>query len=147
MASSFSSLTIYRLRSEINGRPITDFADVIDPDRKTTLYQLRRRLDFDAELFVAPPDKGLPPWLTPLQEVFSDVQKLTTENNGAVLTIRIKRNRKFIYFACTFGTGRFLLRPGAIERHYGMRVALNAIYREGSKTDSVTNRLRSVDSK
>jgi uncharacterized protein (TIGR04141 family) len=66
-------------------------------------------------------------------------------SNSAVLVIMVKSNQRVLYFAATFGFGRFLLLPGSFERNYGMRVALNVIYpkRAGAQLE----RVRSVDSK
>jgi uncharacterized protein (TIGR04141 family) len=51
------------------------------------------------------------------------------------------------WFAFAFGaSGRFLLRPNAFERGYGLRAALNIIYPSTVEDDSL-DRLNSVDTK
>jgi uncharacterized protein (TIGR04141 family) len=148
VAEPFSTLTVYRLRDEVNGKRVTKFEDFIDPQKKTTHYSLRGRYNFQAGLFVAPPDEGPPSWLAPLKIGFGALEQIPDSiNNSAVLIIKVRHHGRELHFAATFGFGRFLLRPGAFERNYGMRVALNAIYpkHKGKRLDS--DRLRSVDSK
>ncbi len=149
MANSFSSLTVYRLRDTIGGRRVTDFKDFIDPKKKPTSHNLKARFDFEARLFVAPQEAGLPPWVEPLETGFGKLRDITPSvNNSAVLIIRIKSGQRDLHFALTFGAGRFLLSPDSIQRKYGFRVALNAIYRRPPKAKKLDpNPLRSVDSK
>lgn len=149
MAEQFSSLTVYRLRNEIGQGSVTSFGDFIDPKKKATRHQLKDRFDFNAELFVSPPDEKSPGWLEPLKIGFDGLDEIPDSvRNNAVLIISVKRGKQMLYFAITFGFGRFLLRPGSIERNYGLRVALNAIYPKHSKGQKLDpERLRSVDSK
>jgi uncharacterized protein (TIGR04141 family) len=147
VANSFSSLTVYRLRDTIDGHRVTNFEDFIDLDKKTTSHKLVARFPFEAGLFVAPQNGEQPPWLQPLEIGFGKLSDITPPvGNSVALIIRVKSGRRNLHFALTFGAGRFLLRPDSIQRRYGFRVALNAIYRSEPKTLDLTP-LRSVDSK
>jgi uncharacterized protein (TIGR04141 family) len=65
-----------------------------------------------------------------------------------VLILSVNSGKQPLFFAVTFGFGRFLLKPGTIKRNYGLRVALNAIYPKHGRGEGLNlERLRSVDSK
>lgn len=148
MGQPFTSLTLFRLRDRVAGKPVNQLRDFIDPAKKTSAHSLRGTYDFLAQLFVAPRDEGPPSWLEPLKSGFGALTEIPDSiSSSAVLIIHTKRSGRDLHFAATFGFGRFLLRPGSFERNYGMRVALNAIYprRRGERIDP--ERLRSVDSK
>jgi uncharacterized protein (TIGR04141 family) len=148
MVQPFSSLTLYRLRREVNGSRVKKFDDFIDPEKGATPHTLEGRYDFDAQLFVAPPDEGPPSWLGPLKAGFSQLEEIPDSiSNSAVLIIKVKSSNRELHFASTFGFGRFLLRSGSFERNYGLRVALNAIYPTSKGRQLDFDRLRSVDSK
>ncbi len=146
MAQAFSSLSVYRLRS---GGKDARFQDFIDPKKKPSLHRLKGRYNFDAELFVAPPDEKPPGWLEPLKVGFEGLNEIPDSvKNDAVLILSVNHGKELVFFAITFGFGRFLLRPSTIERNYGLRVALNAIYPKHGKGQKLDpERLRSVDSK
>src|SRR5215470_12743402 len=125
MGESFSSLTLYRLRQ----KKVTDFREFLDPQKKVSAYSLKSKYQFQAQLFVAPPDTGPPSWREPLEAAFGGLGEIPDSvSNCAVLIVGIKTKSSELHFAATFGFGRFLLRAGIFERNYGMRVALNAIY-------------------
>jgi hypothetical protein len=113
MADPFSSLTLYRLRNEVDGHPTTKFHDFIDPERTTTVHGLKETYDFQARLFVAPPEVGPPAWLEPLKAGFGELKGIPDSlSNSAVLIIKVKSGNRTIHFASTFGLGRFLLGSG-----------------------------------
>lgn len=149
MAAEFSSLSIYRLRDKLDGHPIKNFTDFIDPRKRPTSHNLKGRYDFKAQLFVEPPEEKPPGWIEPLKVGFGALDEIPDSvRNNAVLILSVKHRQQEIHFAATFGSGRFLLRSDSFERNYGLRVALNAIYPrrvKGQKQDPL--RLRSVDSK
>jgi uncharacterized protein (TIGR04141 family) len=133
-----------------DGLPVTMLV-VLDAyaRKKPSRHNLKRRYDFKAQLFVEPPEKKEPRWIEPLINRFSGLDDIPDSvRTNAVLLLSIKQRRQELYFAVTFGSGRFLLRSDNIERNYGLRVALNAIYpkhEKGQKLD--LDRLRSVDSR
>jgi len=145
--AAFSSLTLYRLREQDHRRTKVRFAAFLDPKKRTLPYDLTRRFDFDAQLFVSPPEKGAPAWMEPLKTGFADLDLPESVSNSAVLILGVKRGIKRLHFAATFGFGRFLLRQGSYERNYGMRVALNAVYPHRRNEQLDPERLRAVDSK
>lgn len=149
MAKEFSSLSIYRLNDTFGGRHVAKLDDFIDPKKKTSSHTLRGRYNFRAQLFIAPPDEKQPRWLEPLKVGFGDLDEIPDSvRSNAVLIISVKSGRQELFFAATFGFGRFLLRQGSFERNYGLRVALNAIYPKHVQGQKLApERLRSVDSK
>jgi uncharacterized protein (TIGR04141 family) len=148
MPEPFTSLTLYRLHDRVDGQPIRKFEDFIDPEKTTTAHDLKANFDFQARLFVAPPEIGPPAWLEPLKAGFGELRGIPDSvDNTAVLIIKINSQRA-IYFAATFGFGRFLLRSDSFQRNYGLRVAINVIYPKNKGNDrSDFERIRSVDSK
>jgi hypothetical protein len=58
MSQPFPSLTLYRLREEMNGRKVKGTDDFVDLAKKITTYSLQGSYDFDARLYVSPPDQG-----------------------------------------------------------------------------------------
>jgi uncharacterized protein (TIGR04141 family) len=149
MVKSFSSLTLYRLRDQAKRGTSGKYEEFIDPKKKTTAYDLAGSYDFEAGLFVSPPEIGPPNWLEPLQVGFGELKQVPDSvSNSAVLIVEVKRAKRALHFAATFGFGRFLLKPGSFERNYGLRVAINTIYptRKGGSEVNL-DRIRSVDSK
>ena len=149
MSQPFSSLTLYRLHDKIDSKPVQKFDTFIDPDKRTTSHDLKATFDFQARLFVAPPEEGPPAWLEPLEAGFGELKDIPDSvNNTAVLILRIKNGTRPLYFAATFGAGRFLLRSDSFRRNYGLRVAINAIYPKDQEDHSFDfERIRSVESK
>jgi len=114
-----------------------DYEDALEEDEVAILtkHALKRALPFKGALFLAPQRTAPPRWLTFLEGgAQSNLQKLYNASTSAILFIRASRR----IFAFTFGYGRSLLRPTAIERAFGLRVVLNTVDEAG---------LRSVDSK
>jgi uncharacterized protein (TIGR04141 family) len=147
MAEAFSSLTVFRLHDKLAGKAVTDLADYIDREKKVKVHRLKDRYPFEAKLFVANPEIKSPPWVEPLEKGFGTLSEIPDSvSNSAILILGVPSNGVERHFAATFGFGRYLLRPGSVERNYGLRVALNAIYPSHSRRSDF-NRLRSVDSK
>lgn len=137
------SLTIFRLSDEIS-----DFEAAIRTGALATATIHTPRTDlFDSRLYVQAPEARLPAWLPLLQEGFGEGILMTPgAQNSAVLIIRVRRFRRWRYFAVVFGSGRHILEPSAIQRRYGLKVALNAIY-SSDDPDTISARVRSVDAK
>lgn len=137
-------LTVYRIRKAIETDPATSFATVLTPevrdDANLVAYSPIHKKDFEAQLFVHSPDPKVPTWQSFLRQGFHTLHLLPSSSSGAVLVVK----REDAYFAFTFGTGRHLLRSDAIERGFGLRVALNLIY-AGAPAD--LERLRQIDAK
>jgi len=102
---------------------------------RLTRHALKGSLPFGGALFLAPQRNAPPRWLGFLESgAQGDLKKLYNASTSAILFIRASRR----LFAVTFGYGRSLLRPTAIERAFGLRVVLNTVDQAG---------LRSVDTK
>src|SRR5205807_8333639 len=116
MPEPFSSPTLYRLHDRVKGQPIRKFEEFIDPEKATTAHDLKANFDFQARLFVAPAEIGPPAWLEPLKAGFGELKGIPDSvNNTAVLIIKINSGARAIYFAATFGFGRFLLRSDSYQ--------------------------------
>jgi uncharacterized protein (TIGR04141 family) len=114
-----------------------DYEDALEEKEVASLtkHALKRALPFKGALFLAPQRKAPPRWLAFLESgAQGDLQKLYNASTSAILFIRASSR----IFAFTFGYGRRLLRPTAIERAFGLRVVLNMVDEAG---------LRSVDTK
>lgn len=148
MALPFSSLTVHRLRDEIDGEPVKALKDFIDPENKSKSYRLKGRFNFDAQLFVPPPERTWPTWVNPLESGFGKLNIPPSVSSGALLILKTRKGGKDLHFALTFGGGKSLLVPGALQDKYGFRVAINAIYRKRRRGEKVDlQRIRSVGSK
>lgn len=148
MASKQRSFTIYRIRDSIGGIPITDFDDVISNLEDVNKYNLSPNYDLDASLYVAPSKEKTPPWIEFLEDGFGNISEIADSViNSAVLLARVQYY-KDCYFAIPFGYGRYLLKRNSFQRNYGLRVALNAIYKSIDTNGELDpTRVRSVDSK
>lgn len=151
MPDARRSLSLYRVRDEIEGSRVTSFEQIIRPDILTSTdtdgFDLSFDLDFAAKLFVHSPQPSVPVWLEFLLGGFNGVRLHQTTSSGAVVAVKISQDADEHYFAFTFGTGRHMLRPNAYERNRGLRVALNTMYDPGNNTDQDPARIRSVDAR
>lgn len=151
MPAAKRALTIYGLRKQIDGVPLTDFDQAIDPDwlPNLTPHALADGFDFEAQLYLWSPRAIQPGWIDFLRDGFGEEVAVTdSANNRALVILRTRYYGGDRYFAMPFGAGRFLLRSNAYQRAYGLRAALNIIY-EGDSPDAPTAlaRVRRVDSK
>ncbi len=145
MATDRQALTVYHARRRVGGVDVTTFEQLLrDPD-EVDGYDPDRDLPFDARLFVALKEPQRPRWASFLEQGFAEALLPEIAQVNALLLVRVQYY-KDQYFAFAFGHGRFLLRPDAYDRNYGLRVALNVIYGDSSG-ELDPNRLRSVDSK
>lgn len=143
------SFSIYRINDEIDGKPVTDFEDVIKDPNGLSAFPLLEDLGFEGRLFIAPPRESLPPWRAFLEPAFGTLDEVVESvSNSAVLVARIQYDGKDCYFALPFGFGRYLLKSNCCIGNYGLRVALNAMYPLSIPDDEYDPaRVRSVDSK
>lgn len=144
-ASTFGSIVVFRLHDVLDREKLSDVSDFLDPTKATKTYDLKRRHTFAAKLFIASSDAKPLSWVEPLEEEFGTLKVPDSANTNAVLIVTLGKGDNAQHFAFTFGFGRYLLRPGSIQRNYGLKVALNAIY--GRSGTGTTSRLRSVDSR
>lgn len=84
-------------------------------------------------LFVKRDRAKKPTWLSYFGDE-TELDSLDIRSRTASAVLLVKRGQR--HFAITFGYGRHLIRDGAIEPRFGLRVALNAVE---------PSRLRSVD--
>lgn len=140
------NLACYRLRDEIDGSAVQDFNGYLAAE--TGDVQVHGPIagdGFEAKLFVTSVPPRQPLWASFLDQGFTQADQWPTISSaGALLIVRVDEP-ELGYFAFTFGTlGRFLLRPDAHRRAYGLRAALNLMYPSGDSSNP--SRLRSLDS-
>jgi uncharacterized protein (TIGR04141 family) len=140
------ALTIYQLQSNL-----ADFDVAIGPDAlaRAVTYPMTANPDFDARLYVEAPEASSPGWLDLLQEGFGvSVEATSTALNRAVIIVRVDYYNAMRYFALTFGAGRYMLNREVVQRGYGLKAALNAIYEDDDPNAlSAPARVRRVDAK
>ncbi len=138
-------LTLYHIRRHLDEVLVTDFSQILQDANELDEFHLISQLNFDTRLFVSYSELSVPQWVPFLEDGFGNLEIDTHEAASAVLLVRV---HYYVdqYFACTFGQGRHLLKPDAIDRGYGLRVALNVIY-ETVDEDSEPSRIRSVTSR
>lgn len=143
------SLTIYKLRSRLDGQTVKGLAEYVDVAGKTvSTYGPVQGPGFEAILYVSDVPPHAPRWGTLLREGFGeDVKIPSISSAGALLLLAVDFKDGPRHFALPFGTnGRFLLRQAAPEIAFGVRTALNLIYPSGTPPES-GSRLIGVDSK
>ena len=143
-------LTIYRLVSYLDGAALTDPGQVIDEegwgDRITQRLDLPETSGLNGRLFVVQGYSAPPRWSSFLDAGFTeDVDVNNVAAPGALLVLRGVWKKKDVFFAFSFGVGRFILKDTAYVRNFGLRVALNAIFEGDTGADTFDpSRLRSV---
>ncbi len=109
----------------------SSYETALDATKNTKRHPLRSGLPFQGAVFLAPQSKAQPTWLEFLQAgAASDLGKLFNASTSAVLFITVDKRD----FALTFGYGRSLLNPEAIEHSFGLRVVLNTVDENGLKS-------------
>lgn len=136
-------LTAYHIRQALDGRPVTDFGQMLRDPASLQTFDWAGSDTFDARLYLAISNPRNPSWLSFLEEGFGDLAVPASQRLDAILAVRVSYYRRDHFFAFAFGHGRHLLRPDSYDRGYGLRVALNVIY---NAEDQLPDRLRSVDS-
>ena len=136
-------LTVYHVRSQL-AKTITDsYEPILRKPRKVQAFNLTTEMPFEARLFISNPKMKPPLWINFLREGFTNFPIPSRKNINAVLFIRIPYGDTNEIFAFTFGQGRHLLRPHSYDADYGLRVALNAMY----KDETTPNRVKSVSTR
>lgn len=140
------SFSVYHIRDFIDGQRVTSFTDVLKDSSAVRELTPRDEVPFECRLFLAESAPRLPVWTAFLEEGFDDLDLRETQTLSALLVVKVRYYNKDHYLAFTFGFGRYLMRPDAYDRSYGLRTALNLIYNDAVDHAAPT-RLKSVDSK
>ena len=148
-----TALACYALRNTVEGHTVTDFDSVVDLDGWAGIPPIQQvpdpQLGVDARLYQVPARPDQPEWVPFLRGGFGQTFTAPTMSiPGALLLVRFSWREETRYMAFAFGSGRYLLRKSAIERRFGVHVALNIMF-DGDTRDAMVepNRLRSVDAK
>ena len=148
MPSERRKLTVYRIRDYIAGQRVRNFEDALLDPGDLIMYDLTGSHNYEARLFVQEPEVKRPDWAEFLESAFGEVEEIgESASYGAVIIMKVRYYRKDRFFALTFGSGRYLLRPDSFERGYGLRVALNSIYGGQATEQTDPARIRRVDHK
>lgn len=142
------ALTVYKLKSHLEGADVGDFDDYLEPGRTVDSYGPVEAEGFNAKLYVMTSPPRPPRWLPFLREGFGDDLQIPSRRGlGALVLVQIQFGSRSHYFALPFGpSGRFILNDAAIQRAYGLRTALNLIY-PTDVSEEETSRLVSIDAK
>lgn len=128
-------LTFYSLRSTVDGEQVGDFDDYVERGgRSVTVAGPVKGSNFEAKLYVMKTPPHEPQWAGFLKSGFMPEPAIPRLASAASLLI-VKTSRPNRYSAFAFGmAGRFMLKEGCYERGFGLRTALNLLYR--GKTDA-----------
>jgi len=146
MSGLMSSFTCYRLHDTFGGIAPADLDDFIEEEERPQIYGPQDMGDFIAKLYVSQNAPHNPPWEGFIRSGFETIGKIPSlTSSGAVIILALHPEN--LHFAFTFGTlGRFLLKPDAWQRGYGLRAALNLIYPR-DESGSSSGKLMAVDAK
>jgi uncharacterized protein (TIGR04141 family) len=149
MKTKSVSLTVFRLHDFIDGAQVKSFDDYLADPSLLRAYDLADGHSFHAKLYVSEPEEKEPAWAAYLRNGFPDLPTITNiMTNRALLIIRTKYGTTDIHFAFPFGFGRYLLKSSSYVRNFGVKVALNAIYKGHPKKRIIdTNLIQSIDTK
>lgn len=125
--SAYLSLTVFQIRS-------AEIKELDDAVRMKTLgwKRIRERTfgDFSLRLYLPKSRRTSPPWLALVRE-FGLNSDLTSVSNRALILVQVTSDGVNGHMAFAFGHGRHMLRPEVIDRGFGLRAALNAMYEDG----------------
>jgi uncharacterized protein (TIGR04141 family) len=150
MKKKYVLLNAFRLQDCLSGKGSDAFDEFINPDDDSlTKYNLSMKFPYFGRLYVPKQQVKEPHWVPYLRNAFPELPKIENViTNRALMIIAVKYRRRDIYFGFSFGLGRYLLKSSCYMRNYGLKVALNAIYRgipSGGSLD--VNAIQSLDVK
>lgn len=111
----------------------TEFEDAIRDVKNLTELDINPNQDIAGKGYIGRNEEDPSNWNELLKEGLLEYPEQQNKSSRALLLIKYKSR----IFAFSFGFGRFLLKPEAYERNFGMKVVLN---------NANQNSLRSVDS-
>lgn len=138
-------LTVYHIRKKLADLVDDSYQPILRKPTTVDAFNLTTDMPFEARLFVSKADLEPPPWIEFLKPGFGDLGIQPRKNLSAVLFVRIPYGESKEIFAFTFGQGRFILKSHSYDQNYGLRVALNAIYKQ--EATPTPERLKSVVTK
>lgn len=138
-------ITVFYLGTK---RGISDghYHEFIKADSGLEVTTIDPSIAYDAKLFVKRGEEKPPSWEAFLKPGFPRLSLPVARALSAVLILSKTQSGSRHWFACSFGAGRYLLNPARIQRNFGLKATLNAIYADGVPDDD-TNRIRSVTAK
>ncbi|OGP59811.1 MAG: hypothetical protein A2162_01460 [Deltaproteobacteria bacterium RBG_13_52_11b] len=143
-------LNAFRLQDSWAGDDVGTFDEFLIADHgPMRTYDLGHESPFKGRLYISEQEDKEPPWAAYLRSGFAVLPKIMNiVTNRALLIVAVKHGNRNIHFAFSFGFGRYFLKSSSYVRNYGLKVALNAIYRGFPKRGIVdTYLIQSLDVK
>ncbi len=122
------TLTVIAIRNEIS----EPHSILKEPNRYKS-YPIELDGNPIGTLYVKPTASSIPTWLRFFEDTI-DPKALRLRNSSSAALLLVRRSEKS--FAITFGHGRYMLNPAAVEERFGLRTALNGLN---------ADRIRSMD--
>ncbi len=129
-------LPIQKLRVRLLKKSVKKMDNAFEDVDGYKKYDIKENLGFTGRLYVAPPSKSPPKWLSFVQTgVEEEFPKITNCTNAAVLLLRVEGN----LLAFAFGHGRHMLKSDVAVPDFGIKTALNSLQADSLKSiDSFT---------
>jgi uncharacterized protein (TIGR04141 family) len=112
-------LTIFLIKEEIK-----NYEDTLDSPSAGTRKPLRDDIGVQGTLFLEQRNSREPQWLDFLRSgVLGTLDPFSADSLSAVLFVKTSQR----IFALTFGRGRYMLKPDAFDRTFGLRAVVNRV--------------------
>lgn len=103
---------------------ITKFEECFQNEKGAKTYEIKGKIGLVGKLFVNKSKYNLPKWINFFDgKTTKKIKGLFNSSSAALLLLKIKGR----FFGITFGHGRYLIEPNAIDYGFGLRTALNLI--------------------
>jgi uncharacterized protein (TIGR04141 family) len=115
---AFSRITVFLLQGVDNAE------DAINSEKLTVSAVAAQSSGVTGTVFYQRSGAHPPGWVTEVESILSDsISGVVSASSSGVLVLKTSSR----WFAVSFGYGRSLIDPSAIERQFGLRVALNLV--------------------
>src|SRR5450759_210923 len=114
-------LTVFLLR-----KSVARVEDAVQAEKAGDPIDMREIPKLKGQIYVASSSSDDTPWAAFLRGIAASAKSipaLPSQSHSAVLIVQYRRR----FFAVVFGHGRYLLKPEAIERNYGLKSAAGLV--------------------